>query len=1062
MNKLLLFTLSLIICLLPLKGQDSVEDNSAYIKVRKIQQAVPIDHFYFVGGFVGNRMYKNYDNYLKKFPIEEHVKFLEERKHRDWDWKKAEQPGKWLESSVFSCELQHDPALQQMVIEYFNRLRESQEPEGYVGATDPDIRTPEKPLRGMDAYELYFLMHAFLTIYEEYNDTAALQTAKNLANYFVKYIGPGKAEFWPSEKHYPENIGQKLSGKQHSDLAGHAIHYSWEGSLLIDPMLRLYELTGNISYLNWSDWVIHNIDKWSGWNSFSKLDSVADGTMKINEIQPYVHSHTFHMNFLGFLRMYQITGDPSYLGKVAGAWDDIAERQMYITGGVSVGEHYERDYIKPLTGKMIETCASMSWMQLSQYLLELTDDPKYADAMEKLLWNNLFAAQTIDGDCNKYNTPPNGDKPKNYYHGPDCCTASGHRLISMLPGFVYTIKGGNTLTVNQYINSEVGVDLPDAGPVNLKVSSAFPTEENLTITVNPEKKQKFTLRLRMPTWCDNPKVYLNGAEMEGVCAGKYYSLDRKWKPGDRIDIELPMELHWVRREHHMNVKDSKPYPAKEDPDPPYALLRGPIVYSADNLYYNGSYYDFPENMMKDVRYILKDPSLLKKVDIKDENILGPAYIVPIQLYTGRCAELMVLPFANTGKWYKDVNEKPDSNSSAYSYAVWLKGVDSSLYCDTALTSISWSEWMMNSVFEKDSLSWWVSVNRYSHWGYMEGVMYKALLDMWKFTGDTGYFNKVKAYADFMIDSNGVINHYKKKSYALDDINAGKILFDIYGRTKDEKYRMAMDSLMSQLETQPRTTEGGYWHKLKYTNQMWLDGIYMASPFIAEYAKEFNKPELFDDVVNQILLISKYTYDSTKRLYYHGWDEKHEQNWANKETGTSACFWGRGMGWFAMALVDVLDYLPEDHPGREAVIANIQQLAKGIKNHRDRETGLWYQVVDQGEREGNYLESSASSMYVYFLFKSVRMGYIDKSYLETALEGYDGLLHHLIRVNNDGTISVTNSCSVAGLGGKGNRDGSFEYYMSERKSNTDPKAIAPFIWAGIEHEMLIKKAMGPNE
>src|SRR3972149_30612 len=419
------FSIKYLTCLLLLfsiisnaQGQAKQQTAPVKLKVEPVQRAVPVTAIKSVEGFAGDRILKNKDNYLKTFPIEEHVQFIEERTHTDWDWKKAEQPGKWIESSLISALRFDDKELEEKVREMYNRLINSQEPEGYIGATSPEIRTPEKPLRGMDAYELYFMQHALLTVYEQWNNPKALNAASKLGDYFVKYIGPGKAEFWPYIYRYPENIGQKLSGKNHSDLAGHSIHYSWEGALLIDPMLRLYQLTGDTSYFNWCTWVISNIDKWSGWNSFSKLDSVADGTMQINEIQPYVHAHTFQMNFLGFLRMYQITGDESYLRKVAGAWDDVAERQMYITGGGSAGGHYGRGYVKPLTGKMIETCASMSWLQLSQYLLELTGNTKYADAMERLLWNNVFAAQTIDGDCNKYDTPPNGFKPYKYFHGP--------------------------------------------------------------------------------------------------------------------------------------------------------------------------------------------------------------------------------------------------------------------------------------------------------------------------------------------------------------------------------------------------------------------------------------------------------------------------------------------------------------------------------------------------------------------------------------------------------------------------------------------------------------------
>ena len=231
-----------------------------------------------------------------------------------------------------------------------NRIIDSQEESGYVGATAKSFRSLERLVRGMDAYELYFVFHAFITVYEETGDKKALTAAEKLADYFLQHFGPGKLEFWPSTLRAPENKQKPLDGQ--SEFAGHSIHYSWEGTLLCDPVARLYEITGKKKYLNWSQWVVSNIDLWSGWEAFSRLDSVADGTLGVDKLQPYVHLHTFHMNFMGFLRLYRITGDKTLLRKVTGAWDDIHERQMYITGGVSVAEHYEHDNVKPLSGNL--------------------------------------------------------------------------------------------------------------------------------------------------------------------------------------------------------------------------------------------------------------------------------------------------------------------------------------------------------------------------------------------------------------------------------------------------------------------------------------------------------------------------------------------------------------------------------------------------------------------------------------------------------------------------------------------------------------------------------------
>jgi DUF1680 family protein len=663
-----------ITCLLFLNtGMATSQEQKITLKVQRRQQAIPVSDVTSVGGFAGDRISKNKDNYLKVFPIDEHVRFLEERTYKDWDWKKAEQPGKWIESAILTSKRTGDQELKDKVNAMYNRLLASQEPEGYIGATSKTVRTPEKPLRGMDAYELYFLQHALMTAYEQWNDPKGLEAARKMGDYFIKYIGPGKAEFWPSKEKYPDNVGKVYRGTVHSALAGHSLHYSWEGTQLIDPMLRLYKLTGDKRYLDWCNWVIGRIDQWSGWNAYSKLDSVADGTLDIDKIQPYVHSHTFQMNFLGFLRMYQISGDTSFLRKVRGAWDDVAERQMYITGGVSVGEHYERDYIKPLTGKMVETCASMSWMELSQYLLELTNDTKYADAMERLFWNHIFAAQSIDGDGNRYNTPPNGVKPDGIFREPDCCTASGHRLMSLLPKFIYA-TGENAVFVNQFVKSEASVQLAQGGKISLSQVTSYPEENKVIVAVNPEKQGEFTVHIRVPAWCASPKIMINGKAEKGIKPGTYAALTRTWKAGDKIEITLPMELKWVRREHHMDVQDRKPYVAKPDANPPYALLRGPVVYALDNIWYNGPVKNFPVNVMDSVSFILSDPSRFKMVKSPGVEILGPGYIAPVQLAGGKRTEIILYPFANIGKWYKDKNNKPHKDSAAYSYAIWLKGV----------------------------------------------------------------------------------------------------------------------------------------------------------------------------------------------------------------------------------------------------------------------------------------------------------------------------------------------------------------------------------------------------
>lgn len=340
-------------------------------------------------------------------------------------------------------------------------------------------------------------------------------------------------------------------------------------------------------------------------------------------------------------------------------------------------------------------------------------------------------------------------------------------------------------------------------------------------------------------------------------------------------------------------------------------------------------------------------------------------------------------------------------------------------------------------------AWQLDHGKRLYFGYSQGVGCQAMLDVWKQTGDRKYLDYVINWADTVINDKGEIHLYKVETYNLDYIKPGTVLFDVWKQTGKEKYKLAMDLLVNQLKNHPRTHEGAFWHKLIYQHQIWLDGLYMASPFLAEYAVTFNRPELIDDVVNQFIVCAKHTYDVKTGLYYHAWDESKNQRWANKETGQSPNFWGRSIGWWFMALVDVLDYIPAEHPQRPELIKMINGLAETLPKYQDK-TGLWYQVLDKGAVGGNYLEASASSMFMYGYAKAVNKGYIDKKYRAVAEKAYNGLMKTLIVKNADGTLTLTKCCAVAGLGGHPYRDGSFEYYVNERIRDNDAKATGPFI------------------
>lgn len=370
-------------------------------------------------------------------------------------------------------------------------------------------------------------------------------------------------------------------------------------------------------------------------------------------------------------------------------------------------------------------------------------------------------------------------------------------------------------------------------------------------------------------------------------------------------------------------------------------------------------------------------------------------------------------------------------------------------------SLPWAQKMAETLMADYEKLWQIEDMDKPKWSYTHGLMSLAYLNLWKKTGDTRYYKYAKGYVDALIDENGIIKGYEIDKYNIDKINSGKILFIFYKETGDVRYKTAMDTLRRQLKDQPRTESGGFWHKKRYPHQMWLDGLYMGAPFYAQYGLENNEPENFDDISYQILLIEEKTRDEKTGLLYHGWDESKQQKWSDPVTGCSPNFWGRAMGWYSMALVDVLDFIPEDHEKRNEIIAVLQRLAEAIVKVQDEKTGLWYQVLDQGDREGNFLEGSVSSMFSYSLLKAVKKGYIDKTYLENAFKAYEGIINNLIKTDDEGKITISPVCAVAGLGGNPYRDGSYEYYINERRRDNDPKATGPFIMASMLYNEMKK-------
>lgn len=330
------------------------------------------------------------------------------------------------------------------------------------------------------------------------------------------------------------------------------------------------------------------------------------------------------------------------------------------------------------------------------------------------------------------------------------------------------------------------------------------------------------------------------------------------------------------------------------------------------------------------------------------------------------------------------------------------------------------------------------------WNYIDGCMITALLCASEITGEAKYADFAEKFIDYYVFEDGTIRGYSKEKYNLDDVNEGKVLFELYEKTGKEKYKKAIFLLESQLEEQPRTITGNFWHKQIYPNQIWLDGLYMGQVFSTLFKKYFGNKD-YSDVVNQFKNVRKLMFDEDKKLYYHGCDCSKTAFWADKETGRSKSFWLRAIGWFTISLIDNIDYI-DDENAKAELVKIFAETIDGISQYADAETGMYYQVVDQGGREGNYLETSGSSMIAYAMMKGARLGVIDKKYAEMGRKTFDGICKKYLSISEDGDLNLGGICLVAGLGPEDNkrRDGTFEYYISEPVVENDAKGVAPFV------------------
>lgn len=348
----------------------------------------------------------------------------------------------------------------------------------------------------------------------------------------------------------------------------------------------------------------------------------------------------------------------------------------------------------------------------------------------------------------------------------------------------------------------------------------------------------------------------------------------------------------------------------------------------------------------------------------------------------------------------------------------------------------------------------VRAGKPASWNYIDGCMLAALLEMSNITGDARYFDFVEGFVDHFVFEDGAIRTFDASKQTLDDINEGRVLFALYEKTGKEKYRFAADVLKAALDNQPRTHEGSFWHKKIYPNQVWLDGVYMAQVFAALYQKHVGGGD-YADIAAQLRTVRARMFDEEKQLYIHGYDASKAAFWADKTTGRSASFWLRAMGWFAAALADLCEILPE---GEERALACelLREMMAGIETYADKETGMYYQVVDQGGRDGNYLETSGSSMIAYAMLKGARLGVLEKEYAAKGRKTFDGIVKKHLSFNS-GELELGGICLVAGLGPENDRrrDGTYAYYISEPVVRNDAKGVAPLVMCYTEVLRLIR-------
>jgi hypothetical protein len=571
---------------------------------RSISSVLPQD-IASVGGFLGQRFQANLKNRLKDPLLGEEFVRLHERKRQpflqwtrtydDWFWL-GEQVGKWLDASAHAALIADDQELLNKVHEAVDRLAACQEPDGYLGVTP---RFHRNPVRGMELYEMYYVLHGLLVCADLLDSQVALDTARRLGEYIIQTWGPEPGQF-PLVGRYPGNG-----------------HDGGEGTLILEPIVLLGQKAGDTRFVEWGERTLYKWDEWLDAYpesvhtcAYTPMKQFAAGEKDVYELREPIHAHTFHMTLLGLAALHNATGNAEYRDVVLKSVDRLADEWIFISGGMSSGERYvPRRHYHPRNN--IEVCPQHTWILLLEQALRWTGKARYAQEIERDLFNHFLAAQLVDGSNWSYMTPLNGRAQEPF--GPNCCNAAGHRIAGRMPTYLYGLRAGNP-AVLMYTESQAILRPPGMPTVRLRQETEFPSNGKVTIHVDPEQAAEFGLHVRIPSYATGAKVQVGDGDPSAVQAGEFAVIEREWKPGDVVQVTLPFRTTCQANDHAL------------------AVIRGPLVYAyfqdaqTDPVVFHHRRGQYPEDA---VLYIdPNQPGASIQEEPAADGLVGPVLRVP--------------------------------------------------------------------------------------------------------------------------------------------------------------------------------------------------------------------------------------------------------------------------------------------------------------------------------------------------------------------------------------------------------------------------------------------------